>query len=1147
MTVAWLRKRLEESATECGSKIRNLQQALLSAAASVQHESANEPGEQLGVTGLPPEPFSWQQQKQSRMDGGQEDDGTLRDHVPIHAPLEQEHLAKERRAAAASNREPLKGTAAFREVPLTGAHQSSFPFYRSRSSFGRLSDMDSNSVPQPAASARCEETEELFTTTEEGQVDKILLPNGNEASDADLSAEAVIWARHYANHVRNGMCFNHEHRCVETCVKKVKDQLEALAALRKRNSVPTCRFCFFRILCVQKLVAGVLRTKKVRRRGKPLVVEPYIESSNDRNDQYRCKVKRAQPFRGATSDVAQACDQCNVDFQFLPCAPIWDETDPSLVAEVSSSGEARPKTPQWLGGVGFHKLPAHAASLIKCFGAVFRKMHAMDFYITKYQGKMMQSLTPLFVSMTKGVRKLEEQENEAQDAKQQLEPAEPAIKKRKTQDDYKRLARQKCLRMASMANRCYWLSTAEIAVYILTGGDAIKTHQFVRIFLRQLQWVVHEAKRILNGDLSNSVSQPAASMTATNVRVQMPADTDTEDEADDAVELEAQVVESILETTSTNFSDDFAHRGQKLQSMPYYVYAMHVERKLRKDATSMGPPHQVYEFEAHYPLSITYVQYVHLGIHVPTIHGFQCPAWEHDPEQNALLKQILFTPWSCKNPMDCGSHRKFDHFLSCNTCHNPQVENDAATMLEALQRRCVAQPSGKRAIRRKYSLVRAWRLRRSELHVLADRAERKQEQAQKYLTLADCTLIAKRYEPVEAVKHGDEVSDALRQVFMKSLARTLPSEALRTILRLSDINSSWHDEQCTLAEYSAQIVRDVAAHIDLAAEARIKEKGNPSESAGNADAQVDSDDGDERTEPSNVLTVEDVGNVGWEDDNHGDIEELNDSLPLHPLRDHEAALRCVFQTHMVDAAKKKNKRLSDAERDCLHLSELYESQTALHFGLTQADLAGMGPRTYGITLGEEAASLFSLQKARIEAMRKTVAMEVDGEDENDDCFTGVFQPRNEESKIVPLPLAQQGPAALAWHLLQEINATSEQIDAVSLFALSLQRRFDSRPDKTSLLLPIATATGNHEALWLGGGGVGKTRTLTQVVEPMAVTYFGKNGYLATAQANHAAQQLGPRGRTLHTANGLLATSSLQTAKLALNEMSRKNWTASKAN
>ena len=407
------------------------------------------------------------------------------------------------------------------------------------------------------------------------------------------------------------------------------------------------------------------------------------------------------------------------------------------------------------------------------------------------------------------------------------------------------------------------------------------------------------------------------------------------------------------------------------------------------------------------------------------------------------------------------------------------------------------------------------------------------------MTLADCTLIAKRYEPVEAVKQGEEVHDALRRIFMKSLARTLPSEALRTILSFSGMTFAWHDEQCTLAEYSAHIVRDVAAHIDLAAEARIKEKGPKSASAGSADTQIDSDDGDEHAEPSKILTVEDVGNVGWEDDNHGDIEELNDSLPLHPLRDHSAALRCVFQCHMVDAAKNKKTRLSEAERDCLHLSELYESQMALQFGLTRTDHASIGPRINGITLGEEAATLFSLQKARIEAMRQQVAMEVDSENEEDNCRTGVFQPRNEDSKIVPLPLAQQGPAALAWHLLQEINATNEQIDAVSLFALSLQRRFDSRPDKTSLLLPIATATGNHEALWLGGGGVGKTRTLTQVVEPMAITYFGKNGYLATAQANHAAQQLGPRGRTLHTANGLLATSSLQTAKLALNDMSRK--------
>ena len=88
--------------------------------------------------------------------------------------------------------------------------------------------------------------------------------------------------------------------------QNTKNKLEALRDLKKRNSVPTCRFWFFRILSLMKLDDGVLKLRRVRRRGKPLVEEPYIETSADRNEQYRCKVKRAHPFRSATSDVAQA-------------------------------------------------------------------------------------------------------------------------------------------------------------------------------------------------------------------------------------------------------------------------------------------------------------------------------------------------------------------------------------------------------------------------------------------------------------------------------------------------------------------------------------------------------------------------------------------------------------------------------------------------------------------------------------------------------------------------------------------------------------------------------------------------------------------------------------------------------------------------
>ena len=73
----------------------------------------------------------------------------------------------------------------------------------------------------------------------------------------------------------------------------------------------------------------------------------------------------------------------------------------------------------------------------------------------------------------------------------------------------------------------------------------------------------------------------------------------------------------------------------------------------------------------------------------------------------------------------------------------------------------------------------------------------------------------------------------------------------------------------------------------------------------------------------------------------------------------------------------------------------------------------------------------------------------------------------------------------------------------------------------------------------GGGGVGKTRTLSMVVQPLAETYFGPEGYCATAQSNHAAQNLGSRGRTLHAANGLLMADSLQTARLRCNAQTQK--------
>ena len=48
--------------------------------------------------------------------------------------------------------------------------------------------------------------------------------------------------------------------------------------------------------------------------------------------------------------------------------------------------------------------------MLQTFSSAFRKAYAMDFYITKYQGKMMESLTTLFRTMTSGIHRLETQE-----------------------------------------------------------------------------------------------------------------------------------------------------------------------------------------------------------------------------------------------------------------------------------------------------------------------------------------------------------------------------------------------------------------------------------------------------------------------------------------------------------------------------------------------------------------------------------------------------------------------------------------------------------------------------------------------------------------------------------------------------------------
>jgi hypothetical protein len=471
-TMNWLRKSIVAGLSAAA---QNLRQAALSMAETVQYESARESAKQMAVHDLPPEPFTMKQQRQTRMDGGEDEDGSVREFVEIGPPVVQPHVEREQDRAAAENRIPLTGSAAYRDLPLTGALQSTFPWYRQRFTFARL-----GSASQPTTGDEPYRSDaDLFSLDDDGKVVAIHMPDGTEASQEAIESDAGAWASHYGRDSFNNHCTNHEHNCTETCVKYVKQKLEAKLSLRS-NKVPSCRFWYFRI--------KKIGLKRVRRRGKPLVIKPYVEDSDDRNQQFRCQLKRETPLRSTSNDVCQVLDRCNVDYQFLQCAPAecCDENDaPQLVpidAAPSKTTELakQKRGVKWLYGCDASKLDSKE---LLSFSAAFRKAYAMDFYITKYQGKMMESLTPLFQTMATGVQRLEQQEKEeAEKALLSLpdDTSQGALKKRRTQAEESARARRVCVRLASMANRCYWLSTTEIATHILTGGDALQSHHHRR-------------------------------------------------------------------------------------------------------------------------------------------------------------------------------------------------------------------------------------------------------------------------------------------------------------------------------------------------------------------------------------------------------------------------------------------------------------------------------------------------------------------------------------------------------------------------------------------------------------------------------------------------------------------------------------------
>lgn len=102
------------------------------------------------------------------------------------------------------------------------------------------------------------------------------------------------------------------HRCVESCVKYVKNKLSKSEQVKK-NRAPLCRAGFFHI--VELVLQGPARpvVKRKRRRGKMLRATACIDDDVNSKTFGRTLLRRDHPFISVSSDVQQVLGRCNTD------------------------------------------------------------------------------------------------------------------------------------------------------------------------------------------------------------------------------------------------------------------------------------------------------------------------------------------------------------------------------------------------------------------------------------------------------------------------------------------------------------------------------------------------------------------------------------------------------------------------------------------------------------------------------------------------------------------------------------------------------------------------------------------------------------------------------------------------------------------
>ena len=193
---------------------------------------------------------------------GLEDSGERRLLLEVTEEEPPGHMVIEKEQALQEGRPARQG---YRDVSLTGCHQSVMPWYRLPAFFGKFKAPDERGIIRNASTAvsrdrhldadTVDSLRQPWLLDKAGCVIGFQNAQGNVATAQEIQDDAEGWALAFARDVRGVFCQNHDHNCVATCSKyaKPKDgapdgQGPQLPRRKKLDPRDYCRFLFVRIV-----------------------------------------------------------------------------------------------------------------------------------------------------------------------------------------------------------------------------------------------------------------------------------------------------------------------------------------------------------------------------------------------------------------------------------------------------------------------------------------------------------------------------------------------------------------------------------------------------------------------------------------------------------------------------------------------------------------------------------------------------------------------------------------------------------------------------------------------------------------------------------------------------------------------------------